>query len=319
MGFVSYLSKEDLEKAKAELNENPETRDDQIKALLRRCKASPRIPAVCWPRLDPGFLLRYLRTSKFNEDKALERLENYFQLQKDWPELYGDFKFDTIKKLLDDGISELMPKKDANGVTTIVFRLEKWDTTTHNVHEVYRAAVFLWEYMLLDESVQVNGCRVVGDQGSLSWAHIRASPMRISKLWAKAVDNCYPIRNKKTAMIKFPGWFMTIYKIYQTFMSSKMQNRVMLVGRNDNLDKLYENFPKEYLPEDMGGMVSEKNQKEWTAKLAKKAKQIEKDFEYLKHLTSDVGTFTKLEDDMVVDMEKLKIEIEKETENGTLF
>ena len=55
---------------------------------------------------------------------------------------------------------------------------------------------------LFSESIQVNGIKVCGDQGSLSWNHIKNTPMKVNKLWAQAVDGCYPIRNKKTAMIK---------------------------------------------------------------------------------------------------------------------
>ena len=67
---------------------------------------------------------------------------------------------------------------------------------------------------------------------------------------------------------------MTIYNIYKKFSSSKMQERIMFVGRNDNMEKLYEYFPKEYLPEDMGGEIPESNQKEWTKKLEKISKKV---------------------------------------------
>ena len=45
MGFKSKLSPKDLEKAQAELNEDPKTRKDKIKELLTRCKSSPKVPA----------------------------------------------------------------------------------------------------------------------------------------------------------------------------------------------------------------------------------------------------------------------------------
>ena len=40
------------------------------------------------------------------------------------------------------------------------------------------------------------------DQGGLTWGQITAQPMRVTKMWSKAVDKCYPFRNKKVAMIK---------------------------------------------------------------------------------------------------------------------
>jgi len=268
--------------------------------------------------LDDGFLLRFLRVSKFDLDKAVDRLEKYFELQKEWPELYGDFTYKSVQHLLETGVSELMPEKDENGLTTIVFRLSKWDSARYNVHEVYRAAVFLWEFMLLDESVQVHGIRVVGDQGSLSFAHIRATPMRVNKMWSKAVDGCYPFRSKGAVMINFPGWFMSIFNLFQAFMSQKMKDRIVLIGRNEPVEKLFQHVPAKYLPEDMGGSVSNKNQADWTSKLKKLAPKIEADFAYLKSHCSTTGTYRKLEDDadMLAAMDIAKLQIE-EAEEGT--
>ena len=59
------------------------------------------------------------------------------------------------------------------------------------------------------ETIQVHGTKVVGDQGSLSWAHIRAQPMRISKLWSECIES-YPIRNKRVAMIKVSDFLKEI-------------------------------------------------------------------------------------------------------------
>ncbi|CAG5084633.1 Oidioi.mRNA.OKI2018_I69.PAR.g10697.t1.cds [Oikopleura dioica] len=260
MGFKSKLSAKDLEKAQRELNEDPKTRDQAIKSLRTKCKTSRKIPSVCWPRLDDGFLLRFLRVSKFDLDKAVDRLEKYFELQKEWPELYG-------------------------------------------------------------ESVQVHGVRVVGDQGSLSFAHIRATPMRVNKMWSRAVDGCYPFRSKGAVMIKFPGWFMSIFNLFQTFMSQKMKDRIVLIGRNEPDEKLFQHVPAKYLPEDMGGEVSNKNQAEWTCKLKKLAPKIEADFAYLKSHCSTTGTYRKIEDDdtdMLAAMEIAKLKIENaEVEEGT--
>ena len=33
-------------------------------------------------------------------------MAKYFEVQRQWPELYGNFKFDTVKELLLAGVSE---------------------------------------------------------------------------------------------------------------------------------------------------------------------------------------------------------------------
>jgi len=317
MVFKTTLSPIDLEKAEKELNENPKTRNDDMKELRTRCKSSPRIPACCYPRLDDGFLLRYLRVAKFDQKKALERIERFFELQRDWPELYGHFVWDEkMERLLSTGLTELMPYPDDDGTYYLVFRISKWDPQVDTIHELYRAVIFLWEYMLLNESVQINGIKVCGDQGALSWSHIRATPITVSKRWSQAMDKCYPIRNKKAALIRFPGWFMTIYGIYQKFLSTKMQNRVMLVGHD--LDLLKSEYPDKQLPVDFGGSVPNTNSVATAKKVAGAAKQLEKDFAYLKQLCNQGGTYTSLEDNQLsADLEKLQLEIEAKAKEAT--
>ena len=51
-GFKTKLSPKDLKKAEDELNEDPKTRNDKIKEVITRCKASPSIPASYYPRID---------------------------------------------------------------------------------------------------------------------------------------------------------------------------------------------------------------------------------------------------------------------------
>ena len=67
---------------------------------------------------------------------------------------------------------------------------------------------------------------------------------------------------------------MTVYNIYSKFSSNKMKKRTLLVGRGDDIERLYEEFPKMYLPEDLGGEIPEKNQLDWTRKLGKISKQV---------------------------------------------
>ena len=65
--------------------------------------------------------------------------------------MFSNFKWDEkMERLLSTGSTELMPEKDEDGVTYLVFRLEKWNPAIDNIHEVYRACIFLWEYILLE-------------------------------------------------------------------------------------------------------------------------------------------------------------------------
>ena len=78
---------------------------------------------------------------------------------------------------------------------------------------------------------------------------------------------------------------MSIYGLYQKFMSAKMQNRVMLIGHD--LDLLKTEFPQNQLPEDFGGSVPRSNSSDFVKKIKKEAKRLEKDFAYLSKLCNE--------------------------------
>ena len=75
-------------------------------------------------------------------------------------------------------------------------------------------------------------------------------------------------------LIQFPGWFMTLYGIFSQFSSQKSRERIMFVGRGENLKKLYDEIPEKYLPEDLGGEIKAANQKQWVKRLEMVSKQV---------------------------------------------
>lgn len=70
-----------------------------------------------------------MRCEKYRMDDALSRIERFFGVQKQWPELYGQFQFDTIRGIIQDNVVELMPVCDDDGCVVIIARLRNWDTS----------------------------------------------------------------------------------------------------------------------------------------------------------------------------------------------
>ena len=67
---------------------------------------------------------------------------------------------------------------------------------------------------------------------------------------------------------------MTLYGIFSQFSSQKSRERIMFVGRGENLKKLYDEIPEKYLPEDLGGEIKAANQKQWVKRLEMVSKQV---------------------------------------------
>ena len=154
--FETTLSKIDAEKAEFELNECAVSREQKLTALWDLCQASETIPPEMKKQITFSFLIRFLRVEKFDIKRALHRVERYFELQRDWPELYDNFTIDTIQYIYENGIIELIQEPDENGTRIIIFRNSRWNPDWC-IHEAYRAidAVF---YRTNKFSVKYFGC-----------------------------------------------------------------------------------------------------------------------------------------------------------------
>ena len=82
---------------------------------------SKSIPDFCHSRLDDKFLIRYLRVAKYDVAKALDKIEKFFKLQQDWPEVFGNCKWSRAKPIIEAGIIQLMETDKVGWFKTIFF------------------------------------------------------------------------------------------------------------------------------------------------------------------------------------------------------
>lgn len=79
---VEKLSEETLRKARKELNEIPEEKEQKIKSLREQIAAlqeKGKLARNC--RTDDRMLVRFLRANKYDVDKSLNQYSNYQQFR----------------------------------------------------------------------------------------------------------------------------------------------------------------------------------------------------------------------------------------------
>ena len=79
---MEQLSEETLEKARKELNEIPEEKEQKIKSLREKIVAlqeQDKLPRNC--RTDNRMLVRFLRANKYDVEKSLNQYSNYQQFR----------------------------------------------------------------------------------------------------------------------------------------------------------------------------------------------------------------------------------------------
>uniref|UniRef100_A0A8C6ZVX0 CRAL/TRIO N-terminal domain-containing protein n=1 Tax=Nothoprocta perdicaria TaxID=30464 RepID=A0A8C6ZVX0_NOTPE len=91
-----------IEKARLELNENPDILHQDIQQVRDMIITRPDIGFL---RTDDAFILRFLRARKFHQTEAFRLLAQYFQYRQLNLDMFKNFKADDpgIKRALTDG------------------------------------------------------------------------------------------------------------------------------------------------------------------------------------------------------------------------
>uniref|UniRef100_A0A3Q2PC91 Clavesin-1-like n=2 Tax=Fundulus heteroclitus TaxID=8078 RepID=A0A3Q2PC91_FUNHE len=108
------LSSETTEKARLELNENPDTLHQDIQQVRDMIVTRPDIGFL---RTDDEFILRFLRARKFDHMETFRLLAQYFQFRQQNLDMFQSFKVDdpSIKRALMDGFPGVLETPDQHG------------------------------------------------------------------------------------------------------------------------------------------------------------------------------------------------------------
>ncbi|XP_052233987.1 clavesin-1-like isoform X2 [Dreissena polymorpha] len=151
------LDDESLKKACRELNEDPKERLGAL-ATFREWIAQQK-----WLKTptDARYLLGFLRARKFSQLGARELLENYWTIRTKYSEWYNgvDSGEETMQDILQQGIYVPLPGRDKQGRKIVIVRLGEMDPRgkRNTFDDVMRATLAMFDYILLDENIQVNG------------------------------------------------------------------------------------------------------------------------------------------------------------------
>ena len=72
--------------------------------------------------MDDAFLLRFLRTKKFDQERAFSQVMTYYQMRKENPDVYDNLTPRRIRHILDAGVTGVLKDRAPDGSRVIVFR-----------------------------------------------------------------------------------------------------------------------------------------------------------------------------------------------------
>ncbi|XP_050418583.1 alpha-tocopherol transfer protein-like isoform X1 [Patella vulgata] len=290
--FKSTLSAELLEKAKNELNEDPETRNVEINTLRTRIQSCPGLKS----RLDSEFLVRFLRAKKFDQERAFNLVKSYYKIRKDNPEMFKDMVPSAVDCVIESKVTGVLDHTDKQGRKVMIVRPGKWDPSQCPLMDIFKLNYLTLSKLIEDEETQVNGVILMVELGEITWTHAKAISPLFAKRLSALLQEAFPARFKSIHYINEPSFFDYVFMIIKQFLKEKIVKRIHFHG--DRVKELHEYIDVQYLPAEFEGQAPAFDTKKWTDHLKTFEDEFRDDLKYGFYDVQAVTTETKNQDAM---------------------
>ena len=176
--MASGISGTTLEKARRELNEDPEQRQTKVDELRSKIEnweadsADPDEQGLSFPQNkveDDRFLLSFLRTKKFDVDRACTLFVNYHKFRRKHAASLGEVTAEAAGHTLQSHIASVLPQRTKNGCKVLVARIGMLDLEQHPIENLMKMMLVILDHLIEDEETQVHGIVVCEDLGEMTF------------------------------------------------------------------------------------------------------------------------------------------------------
>lgn len=261
---ISDISGESLEKAKQELNEDPENRGKVIQELKDRISSwkpsRTEEKSVVLSSTEDRFLLMFLRARKFDLDRALQLYVNYHTFRHKHSEMLSDLNFKSVEHVLQSGMMNVLPTRFEDGSKPICVYPGNWDSSTVPFVDNFRATLLILDKLVEDEETQVHGFSVIydfSDATFMSMVKVAQSELITKGVLVELLQDSFPARFKGVHLLHQPWYINIVLSVIRPFMKQKLRDRIRSHG--SDLDSLHRFIDSENLPKELGGCLDNHN------------------------------------------------------------
>ncbi|XP_055627902.1 clavesin-1-like [Toxorhynchites rutilus septentrionalis] len=235
------------------IREDPEIREQSLRQLRDWIAKHPYIKKV---RTDAPFLLRFLRTKKYNFINSSKMLERYLAarvLHRKW---FSQLSLDEpdLCALVDAGYLFPLPERDSKGRTLIFSNGSGVDPTKFSGVHACRIHMLMAEMLHDLNEVQCGGFVLIYDFSKITLAHVNIVSFSEMRMMARVLNNATPMRTQEVHIVNTPGVAVTVANFALQLANEKLRSRVFC---HRNWEELYAKVDRNLLPKEYGGKISQ--------------------------------------------------------------
>ncbi|XP_067124448.1 alpha-tocopherol transfer protein-like [Centruroides vittatus] len=266
--------------------------------------------------MDDIFLLGFLRARKFDLQRSLQLLKNYFNTRIDYPQYFKNLLPSKLEHVLDMNIMRFLPILDQDGCYIYVYQFRNWDTSIASGVEVLRAIMLVLDFQLNFHRCQEKKIVCIIDSAGLALTHFyHYFPRVVHSMVTFILKDSYQLRYKDVHFVNLNIIIKAFLSIMFPLLSSKLQKRFHI---HSDMESLHKFVNPDFLPSEYGGNLTDFDSSEASNMLKSNEELFIRNEEYVKlyeekrNKNFTEGTFRYIRED--AEDEKVKKFIEKSEE-----
>ncbi|XP_023238864.1 alpha-tocopherol transfer protein-like [Centruroides sculpturatus] len=270
--------------------------------------------------MDDIFLLGILRARKFDIQRSLQLLKNYYTIRTSYPQYFKDLLPSKLEHALSLNCMQFLPKPDQKGRYIYICQLGNWDTTVLNLTDLFRAFMLFMDFQLNFHRTQVNSIVLIVNAEGLSLSHfLQFSPRLLNSMISIVFKDSYQLRYEELHYVNLNIIMKAILSIIIPLLPHKLKSRLHF---HTDMETLHKFIKPECLPMEFGGILPTFDPTEANNMLRVNEEFFRKNEEYIEHYEISSrnvinGRFNYISEDYEND--KLKEFIEKSENNFNYY
>ncbi|XP_061393128.1 alpha-tocopherol transfer protein-like [Musca vetustissima] len=237
------------QKAIEELNENPNRIAEDLQMFREWILKQPHIRS----RMDDQFLIAFLRGSKYSLEKAKKKLDSYYTIRTNFPELFESLVDEQrARAILRMCLGAHLPiPLGEGGPRLVLMRPGHYNPDLASLYELMKLDLLFKDLIILeDDHVVVGGYVHLIDFAGFSTKHaLQFQPAKMKHL-IYYTEEALPIRTRAQHLFNTGTAFETIFGMMKPLLPGKVKERIMV---HTSMESVYQQVPLKYFPKEYGG------------------------------------------------------------------